>query len=203
MGRTSLLRAQAGRHAAVRLAGVRPRRRRASPPRRPSTATSSTSRRRAPGSAAWSTPSSRRCRGAEDGVLLLLQERSIAEKMDRQLTHRSAARSVTALGAMLAHEIKNPLSGIRGAAQLLETSASDEDRGADPADLRGDRPHRQTGRPDAGVLRRAAGRAREPQHPCGARSREAARAGRLRPAHPLRRSLRSLAAARPGFAGLS
>jgi two-component system nitrogen regulation sensor histidine kinase GlnL len=65
---------------------------------------------------------------SDGGVTLLLQERSIAEKMDRQLTHRSAARSVTALGAMLAHEIKNPLSGIRGAAQLLETSASDEDR---------------------------------------------------------------------------
>ena len=62
------------------------------------------------------------------GIALLLQERSIAEKMDRQLTHRSAARSVTALGAMLAHEIKNPLSGIRGAAQLLETSVGDEDR---------------------------------------------------------------------------
>ena len=66
--------------------------------------------------------------GSEGGVTLLLQERSIAEKMDRQLTHRSAARSVTALGAMLAHEIKNPLSGIRGAAQLLETNVSDEDR---------------------------------------------------------------------------
>ncbi len=62
------------------------------------------------------------------GVALVLQERSIAEKMDRQLTHRSAARSVTALGAMLAHEIKNPLSGIRGAAQLLESSVNDEDR---------------------------------------------------------------------------
>jgi two-component system nitrogen regulation sensor histidine kinase GlnL len=66
--------------------------------------------------------------GNEGGVTLLLQERSIAEKMDRQLTHRSAARSVTALGAMLAHEIKNPLSGIRGAAQLLEASVGDEDR---------------------------------------------------------------------------
>ena len=66
---------------------------------------------------------------SDGAVTLLLQERSIAEKMDRQLTHRSAARSVTALGAMLAHEIKNPLSGIRGAAQLLESSASDEDRG--------------------------------------------------------------------------
>jgi two-component system nitrogen regulation sensor histidine kinase GlnL len=62
------------------------------------------------------------------GVALMLQERSIAEKMDRQMTHRGAARSVTALGAMLAHEIKNPLSGIRGAAQLLESSVGDEDR---------------------------------------------------------------------------
>jgi two-component system nitrogen regulation sensor histidine kinase GlnL len=58
----------------------------------------------------------------------MLQERTIAEKMDRQLTHRSAARSIIALAAMLAHEIKNPLSGIRGAAQLLEQSAADEDR---------------------------------------------------------------------------
>jgi two-component system nitrogen regulation sensor histidine kinase GlnL len=61
-------------------------------------------------------------------VVLMLQERTIADKMDRQLTHRGAARSVTALGAMLAHEIKNPLSGIRGAAQLLEQSADDNDR---------------------------------------------------------------------------
>jgi len=65
---------------------------------------------------------------SDGGVVLMLQERSIAEKMDRQMTHRGAARSMTALGAMLAHEIKNPLSGIRGAAQLLESSASDDDR---------------------------------------------------------------------------
>ncbi len=61
-------------------------------------------------------------------IVVMLQERSIADKMDRQLTHRSAARSVIALAAMLAHEIKNPLSGIRGAAQLLEQSAPPEDR---------------------------------------------------------------------------
>jgi two-component system nitrogen regulation sensor histidine kinase GlnL len=61
-------------------------------------------------------------------VVVVMQERSIADKIDRQLTHRGAARSVTALAAMLAHEIKNPLSGIRGAAQLLEQSATDEDR---------------------------------------------------------------------------
>jgi two-component system nitrogen regulation sensor histidine kinase GlnL len=61
-------------------------------------------------------------------IVVMLQERTMADKMDRQLTHRSAARSVTALAAMLAHEIKNPLSGIRGAAQLLEQSAAPDDR---------------------------------------------------------------------------
>ena len=63
-----------------------------------------------------------------DHVVIMLQERTIADKMDRQLTHRGAARSVSALAAMLAHEIKNPLSGIRGAAQLLEQSADEDDR---------------------------------------------------------------------------
>jgi len=61
-------------------------------------------------------------------VVIMLQEKTIAEKMDRQLTHRGAARSISAMGSMLAHEIKNPLSGIRGAAQLLETSVMDEDQ---------------------------------------------------------------------------
>ena len=63
-----------------------------------------------------------------DHLVIMLQERTIADKMDRQLTHRGAARSVIALAAMLAHEIKNPLSGIRGAAQLLEHSVGDDDR---------------------------------------------------------------------------
>jgi len=63
-----------------------------------------------------------------DRLVITLQERSIAHKMDRQLTHRNAARSVTGMAAMLAHEVKNPLSGIRGAAQLLEESAGPGDR---------------------------------------------------------------------------
>ncbi|WP_426011564.1 two-component system sensor histidine kinase NtrB [Caulobacter sp. DWR2-3-1b2] len=37
-------------------------------------------------------------------------------------------RSVVGLGRMLAHEIKNPLAGIRGAAQLLKTGASAADQ---------------------------------------------------------------------------
>lgn len=61
-------------------------------------------------------------------VLVMLQERTMAQKIDRQLTHRGAARSVSGLAAVLAHEIKNPLSGIRGAAQLLESSVDDRDR---------------------------------------------------------------------------
>jgi two-component system, NtrC family, nitrogen regulation sensor histidine kinase GlnL len=64
----------------------------------------------------------------EDLVLLMLHQRSMAHMFERQLTHRGAARSVSAMAAVLAHEIKNPLSGIRGAAQLLEAGAAEEDR---------------------------------------------------------------------------
>lgn len=61
-------------------------------------------------------------------TLVMLQQRSMAQMIERQLTHRAAARSVSGLAAVLAHEIKNPLSGIRGAAQLLEPGLSEDDR---------------------------------------------------------------------------
>lgn len=65
---------------------------------------------------------------ADEGrVALLFQERTMADTIDRQLVSRGAARSVTGLASMLAHEIKNPLSGIRGAAQLLEQSVSEDE----------------------------------------------------------------------------
>ncbi|MEZ5849536.1 MAG: ATP-binding protein [Hyphomicrobiaceae bacterium] len=63
-----------------------------------------------------------------DLTLIMLQQRSMAQMIERQFTHRAAARSVSGLAAVLAHEIKNPLSGIRGAAQLLEPGLSDDDR---------------------------------------------------------------------------
>ncbi len=66
--------------------------------------------------------------GGSGHVVLMLQEQSIAGKIDRSITHRGAARSVTALAAMLGHEVKNPLSGIRGAAQLLDGLVAPEDR---------------------------------------------------------------------------
>jgi two-component system, NtrC family, nitrogen regulation sensor histidine kinase GlnL len=62
------------------------------------------------------------------GVVVSLRERSFAEKMGSVAQPRGGNRSLTAMGAMLAHEIKNPLSGIRGAAQLLDASLGDSDR---------------------------------------------------------------------------
>ncbi|MDZ4791183.1 MAG: ATP-binding protein [Hyphomicrobiales bacterium] len=64
----------------------------------------------------------------ESQVLIMLQLRSMAQMIERQLSHRGAARSVSGMAAILAHEIKNPLSGIRGAAQLLETGVEGDDR---------------------------------------------------------------------------
>jgi two-component system, NtrC family, nitrogen regulation sensor histidine kinase GlnL len=61
-------------------------------------------------------------------IVLMLQQRNMAQMIERQLTHRAAARSASGLASVLAHEIKNPLSGIRGAAQLLESGLSDADR---------------------------------------------------------------------------
>jgi two-component system nitrogen regulation sensor histidine kinase GlnL len=61
-------------------------------------------------------------------VVVAIFERNIADKIDRQMNHRNSARSVGAMAAMLAHEVKNPLSGIRGAAQLLESTIEGDDR---------------------------------------------------------------------------
>ena len=65
----------------------------------------------------------------QPGILLIVfDERTIAQRMNRQLMSRGVARSVIAMGQVLAHEVKNPLSGIRGAAQLLEQNANVADR---------------------------------------------------------------------------
>lgn len=60
-------------------------------------------------------------------VILVLRDASAARALDRQLAFRGAARSVSGMAAILAHEVKNPLSGIRGAAQLLEANAAGSD----------------------------------------------------------------------------
>jgi two-component system nitrogen regulation sensor histidine kinase GlnL len=60
--------------------------------------------------------------------IVSLHERTIASKIDRHLHQRDATRTMTSMAGMLAHEIRNPLSGIRGAAQLLEGSLPPGDR---------------------------------------------------------------------------
>ncbi|MEZ5774386.1 MAG: ATP-binding protein [Hyphomicrobiaceae bacterium] len=61
-------------------------------------------------------------------VLITIAERSRAGVMERQLGNRGAARTVAGLAQVLAHEIRNPLSGIRGAAQLIEATVGEEER---------------------------------------------------------------------------
>ena len=135
-------------------------------------------------------PTARPCRGDPAGALHCRQDGPAADPPKRgALGHRA--------GRMLAHEIKNPLSGIRGAAQLLEPAASPTKTAADPADLRRDRPHRRLvdrmeAFSDERPRERAAG-----QYPPGARSR-ARLAHRLRAQGPLRRGLRPVAAAGAG-----
>ena len=62
----------------------------------------------------------------EGSVLVTLQERSTARLLERQMGRRRAGRSVSGLAGVIAHEIRNPLAGIRGAAQLLESGADSE-----------------------------------------------------------------------------
>jgi two-component system nitrogen regulation sensor histidine kinase GlnL len=59
---------------------------------------------------------------------------------------------MVALGAMLAHEIKNPLAGIRGAAQLLEQSAAEDERVLDLVGQHRAERHHRAGRAPVGEL---------------------------------------------------
>jgi two-component system, NtrC family, nitrogen regulation sensor histidine kinase GlnL len=65
---------------------------------------------------------------AEDQLLLALQPCSLAERFDRRLANQHTGRSIAGLAQTLAHEVKNPLSGIRGAAQLLLPALNEEDQ---------------------------------------------------------------------------
>ena len=53
-------------------------------------------------------------------ILVSIQEQSMAEQLSTQSQFKGAALSMAKMTALLAHEIKNPLAGIKGAAQLLE-----------------------------------------------------------------------------------
>ncbi len=63
-----------------------------------------------------------------DAILLLVSPREIADRLGRAHSVKSAAKSAIGMAEMLAHEIKNPLAGISGAAQLVGMNLSGEDR---------------------------------------------------------------------------
>jgi two-component system nitrogen regulation sensor histidine kinase GlnL len=66
--------------------------------------------------------------GATGQMLILLSPRELAGRMAQKSGVKAAARSAIGMAEMLAHEIKNPLAGITGAAQLLSMNASAGDR---------------------------------------------------------------------------
>ena len=62
-----------------------------------------------------------------DNIILCFHKRAIAEQIDRSIVYKNI-HSVSGLSSLLAHEIKNPLSGIKGAAQLLYDVVDGEDK---------------------------------------------------------------------------
>jgi two-component system, NtrC family, nitrogen regulation sensor histidine kinase GlnL len=63
-----------------------------------------------------------------DIIMLLISPREIADRLGRSMSAKSGARSAIGMAEMLAHEIKNPLAGISGAAQLLSMGLSPADQ---------------------------------------------------------------------------
>jgi len=65
--------------------------------------------------------------GSATDILVLVEPREIAGRLGRSMHAKSSARSAIGMAEMLAHEIKNPLAGMSGAAQLLSMNLSGED----------------------------------------------------------------------------
>ena len=140
---------------------------------RRSTNTASTSARRATAASTSSTSTPRPSLERPDSVVVVLQERTMADKIDRQLTpsRRGAHGHRPCRDARPRDQepaVRHPRRG--AASRILGRRRRPR---ADPADLRRGRPHREAGRPHGGVLRRAADRARAGQHPRRPRPRAA------------------------------
>ncbi len=60
-------------------------------------------------------------------VLVLMEPRGLADRLGRSFSVKSSANSAIGMAEMLAHEIKNPLAGITGAAQLLSMGLAGDD----------------------------------------------------------------------------
>lgn len=61
-------------------------------------------------------------------VMIIIDDREVAGKLGQHMHKRDSARVSSNMASILAHEVKNPLSGIRGAAQLLGQTVSTDDQ---------------------------------------------------------------------------
>lgn len=61
-------------------------------------------------------------------MILQIAPVSIAQKADQQMRRQGAARSAAGMVAVMAHEVRNPLAGIRGAAQIIESAVDGDEK---------------------------------------------------------------------------
>jgi two-component system nitrogen regulation sensor histidine kinase GlnL len=66
--------------------------------------------------------------GTDDTMIVMISPREIASRINQNHSTGKAAKSAIGMAEMLAHEIKNPLAGITGAAQLLSMGLAPEDQ---------------------------------------------------------------------------
>ena len=64
--------------------------------------------------------------GAPDGAVIVLHDRTLQHSLEVQAAERERLDAFGRIAAGLAHEIKNPLGGIRGAAELIALRARDD-----------------------------------------------------------------------------
>lgn len=73
--------------------------------------------------------------GAVTGAALVIQDMSYQRKLEDEVKRNETLARLGGLVAGLAHEIKNPLGGIRGAAQLLQRRVADDEEGRSYTDV--------------------------------------------------------------------
>jgi two-component system nitrogen regulation sensor histidine kinase GlnL len=71
--------------------------------------------------------------GKPDGVVLMLRDRTVQSSLQQLVSEREALEAFGRIAAGVAHEVKNPLGGIRGAAEI--TSRASDAKTLDAAEL--------------------------------------------------------------------
>jgi two-component system nitrogen regulation sensor histidine kinase GlnL len=64
--------------------------------------------------------------GPPSGAVLVLRDRTIQKSLEEMVGDRETISAFGDIASGIAHEVKNPLGGIRGAAELLAARASDD-----------------------------------------------------------------------------